>query len=63
MTESGAMVARDSAVQMTTNMQGGLGSALKRKLIGGESLTRHVPLAVKRRDVRVSLMWCVRSAP
>lgn len=37
-TESGAMVARDSAVQMKTNMQGGFGSALKRKLLGGESL-------------------------
>jgi len=37
-TESGAMVARDSAVHMKTNMQGGIGSALKRKLLGGESL-------------------------
>lgn len=37
-TESGAMVARDSAVEMKTNMQGGLGGALKRKLLGGESL-------------------------
>lgn len=37
-TESGAMVARDSAMQMKTNMQGGFGSALKRKLLGGESL-------------------------
>jgi uncharacterized protein (TIGR00266 family) len=37
-TESGAMVARDSAVDMKTNMQGGLGGALKRKLLGGESL-------------------------
>ena len=37
-TESGAMVARDSAMQMTTNMSGGFGSALKRKLLGGESL-------------------------
>jgi uncharacterized protein (TIGR00266 family) len=36
--ESGAMVARDSAVQMQTNMRGGLGAALKRKLLGGESL-------------------------
>jgi uncharacterized protein (TIGR00266 family) len=32
------MVARDTAVQMETNMRGGLGSALKRKLLGGESL-------------------------
>lgn len=37
-TEAGAMVARDSAVDMKTNLQGGLGSALKRKLLGGESL-------------------------
>lgn len=36
--ESGAMVARDTAITMTTNMRGGLGSALKRKLLGGESL-------------------------
>lgn len=36
--ESGAMVARDSAVDMKTSMQGGLGGALKRKLLGGESL-------------------------
>ena len=36
--ESGAMVGRDSAVQMQTNMQGGLGAALKRKMLGGESL-------------------------
>lgn len=37
-TESGAMVARDTAVTMETNMRGGFGSALKRKLLGGESL-------------------------
>jgi uncharacterized protein (TIGR00266 family) len=36
--ESGAMVARDTAVDMKTNMRGGLGGALKRKLLGGESL-------------------------
>ncbi|MBW2523736.1 MAG: TIGR00266 family protein [Deltaproteobacteria bacterium] len=36
--EAGAMVARDSAIQMQTNMRGGLGGALKRKLLGGESL-------------------------
>ena len=35
--ESGAMVARDSGVQMKTAMRGGLGSALKRKVLGGES--------------------------
>lgn len=37
-TESGAMVGRDTAVDMKTNMQGGIGGALKRKLLGGESL-------------------------
>lgn len=36
-TEAGAMVARDTAMQMKTNMEGGVG-ALKRKLLGGESL-------------------------
>jgi uncharacterized protein (TIGR00266 family) len=37
-TEAGAMVGRDSAMQMQTNMQGGLGAALKRKMLGGESI-------------------------
>ncbi|MEZ4410412.1 MAG: TIGR00266 family protein [Polyangiales bacterium] len=37
-TEAGAMVARDNAIQMQTNLQGGLGAALKRKMLGGESL-------------------------
>jgi uncharacterized protein (TIGR00266 family) len=36
--ESDAMVARDSGVQMQTQMQGGLLNAAKRKLLGGESL-------------------------
>ncbi len=36
--EAGAMVARDDAIQMQTNLQGGLGAALKRKMLGGESL-------------------------
>lgn len=36
--EAGAMVARDTGITMETNMRGGLGSALKRKLLGGESL-------------------------
>ena len=36
--EAGAMVGRDTAVQMRTNLQGGFGGALKRKLLGGESL-------------------------
>lgn len=38
LTESGAMVARDPAIEMKTNLQGGLGGALKRKVLGGESL-------------------------
>ena len=37
-TESGAMLAKDTAVAMTTSLQGGFGAALKRKLLGGESL-------------------------
>ncbi len=36
--ESGAMAARDSGVQMQTNMRGGMLAAAKRKLLGGESL-------------------------
>ncbi len=36
--ESSAMVARDTAIEMKTSMQGGLLSAAKRKLLGGESL-------------------------
>jgi uncharacterized protein (TIGR00266 family) len=36
--ESSAMVARDSAVQMQTQMKGGFLAAAKRKLLGGESL-------------------------
>ena len=36
--ESSSMVARDPGIQMQTSMSGGLGSALKRKLLGGESL-------------------------
>lgn len=36
--EAGAMVARDAAVDMKTSLQGGLGGALKRKMLGGESL-------------------------
>jgi uncharacterized protein (TIGR00266 family) len=36
--ESGAMVARDTPVDMKTSMRGGLGAALKRRLLGGESL-------------------------
>ena len=36
--ESSAMVARDHAVDMKTQMQGGLLSAAKRKLLGGESI-------------------------
>ncbi len=36
--ESGAMVAMDTGIQMKTSMQGGLMAAAKRKLMGGESL-------------------------
>ena len=36
--ESGAMVARDTAIEMKTQMRGGVLSAAKRKLLGGESL-------------------------
>lgn len=36
--ESGAMIGRDSSMEMKTSLQGGLGGALKRKLLGGESL-------------------------
>lgn len=36
--EAAAMVAKDSAVSMQTNMRGGLMGAAKRKLLGGESL-------------------------
>ncbi len=36
-TEAGAMIARDSAIQMKTNMQGTVGEAIKRGLVGGES--------------------------
>ena len=36
--ESGAMMARDPGIEMKTALQGGLGGALKRKLLGGESL-------------------------
>ena len=35
--EASAMVAKDSGVQMQTNMRGGLGAALKRAALGGES--------------------------
>ena len=36
--ESGAMLARDSGIEMKSSIQGGLGGALKRKMLGGESL-------------------------
>jgi len=36
--ESSAMVARDHAIDMKTQMRGGLLSAAKRKLLGGESI-------------------------
>jgi len=37
-TESAAMIARDTPVRMETRFQGGLFAAAKRKLLGGESL-------------------------
>jgi uncharacterized protein (TIGR00266 family) len=36
--ESGAMVAKDTQIEIETNMRGGLLGAAKRKLLGGESL-------------------------
>lgn len=36
--ESGAMVAKDSQIEVHTSMRGGLWGAAKRKLLGGESL-------------------------
>ncbi|WP_437740563.1 TIGR00266 family protein [Sorangium sp. So ce1504] len=36
--ESGAMVARDAAIDMKTSLQGGLASARKRRMTAGESL-------------------------
>lgn len=36
--ESSSMIARDSGLRMETKLQGGLFSAAKRKLLGGESL-------------------------
>ncbi len=36
--ESSSMVARDSALEMKTSLQGGMMAALKRKALGGESL-------------------------
>ncbi|MBX7190432.1 MAG: TIGR00266 family protein [Sandaracinaceae bacterium] len=36
--ESGAMVARDSSIDMKTSLQGGFLAAMKRKALGGESL-------------------------
>ena len=36
--ESGAMVARDSGIDMKTSMQGGFMAAMKRAALGGESL-------------------------
>lgn len=36
--EAGAMIARDTAMEMKTQLRGGLGASLKRSLLGGESL-------------------------
>ena len=43
--EAGAMIARDSAIQMSTDIRGGWGSALKRRLLGGESLFQNTFVA------------------
>ncbi len=37
-TEAGAMMSMSTNLEMETNMRGGLGAALKRKMMGGESL-------------------------
>lgn len=37
-TEAGAMVAKDSNVDMQTTLQGGVGGAIKRRLLGGVTL-------------------------
>jgi len=39
--ESGAMVAKDADIRVSTNMRGGLLGAAKRKLTGGESLCQN----------------------
>ena len=45
--ESGAMVAKDSAVDMKTSLQGGMMAALKRKALGGESLFQNTYTATQ----------------
>ena len=45
--EASAMVAKDTALQMKTQMRGGLMSAAKRKLLGGESLFQNTFTASK----------------
>lgn len=36
--EAGAMIARDTGMEMKTQLRGGLGASLKRSVLGGESL-------------------------
>lgn len=48
--ESGSMVARETAIQMKTSMKGGLLSAAKRKLLGGESLFMNTFIANAKGD-------------
>ena len=43
--EAGAMIARDSGIEMITELRGGMGSALKRRLMGGESLFQNTFVA------------------
>jgi uncharacterized protein (TIGR00266 family) len=45
--EAGAMIARDTSMQMQTSMRGGLGASLKRSLLGGESLFQNTFTATR----------------
>lgn len=45
--ESGAMVSRDAAIEMRTNVQGGFLAAAKRKMLGGESLFQNTFTATR----------------
>lgn len=58
LTESSAMVARDNAIDMKTQMQGGLLSAAKRKLLGGESLFQNTFTATQQGQT----MWVAPGA-
>lgn len=45
--ESGALVAKDSGIEIQTSMRGGLLGAAKRKLLGGESLFQNTYTALE----------------